>query len=665
MIGVRMDLNLNEIRVSFKNFDFRNLFVNELGWNNPDLETGHVFTKGEKYKYHYIAKGSEIPVIHFELKHFSKATEIHRKLRGKYPDFLGIFSDKNKTKCIFTHWNDKKNRIHKHDYFKGENTDWFLQAFDRIAMPFEKDSTFTKTRDKINKAFNIDDVTRKFFNDFKKNHIDFQKYISGIKNKEEQKIYSLVILNRLMFIWFLQVKGFLNNSDYLIEKLENIRDKKGKDMFYSYFLKLLFFEGFAKKPHLRSEIAKKELHGIKYINGGLFTPHPVEEKNLNIKIKDQAFEKTFQLFNDYKWHDEDSKGDYKEISHDVLGHIFEKYINDMQRKQSGAYYTPDQITEFVSRSSIEKTILNKLNLKSTKYKYKDISDLKKNLDSNLCKLLLINEDSVLNELTILDPAVGSGAFLISALKKLTNIYNVIFEKMKSSNDLSLKNYVKEFEKKHKSISYGIKKTVILNNLYGVDIMKEATEVCKLRLFLSLVSSAIKREHLEPLPNIDFNIMHGDSLIGLLKNDSEKENYKFSFIGKSYSQIINEYNEKTKKYKTRSMSFDQLRELKKDIRQFIKSNQSDLNEILYDKHLRGKKVDKFSPKKDKKKTIINHSDLDKFKCFHWDFHFNQIIQRGGFDIILTNPPWDKVEMNEKEFFNQYDASYLNEHGFRRF
>ena len=648
-----MNNEINILRKHFEDFEFKKLFT-ELGWNSQTKNETIKLNTNDKIEYEHIAEAGKIPIIRFDLSHFSNKKDIHLKLKSNYPENLCVFSDQKKTHCAFTYYDKVDKKVRSHEYFKGQNTDWFFEAFKFMEIPFGSEKQrYTDVKKKLDK-FNTKDITKKFFSQFQNNHLNFQEYITGIKDKKDKKIYSLVILNRLIFIYFLQKKGFINNgnTEYLEEKLKEKKVKE-KDIFYSDFLQLLFFEGFAKEPDLRSDKAKKELSGIKYLNGGLFTPHPVEDNYKNIRIKDQAFEETFKIFKDYKWHIKDNKGGAEEISHGVLGHIFEKYINYIQRKQVGAYYTRDEITYFFSKNTISQTILDKLSEKE--HHYENLDELLGNLTPNLCKTLLTNEDSILNELTILDPSVGSGAFLISALSYLIDIYSPIIRKIQTSNDKCLQEWFKEFKNKHKSIPYGIKKSIILNNLYGVDLMKEAVEVCKLRLFLSLVSSAIDTQDLEPLPNIDFNILCGDSLIGLLKDETESETENLTLFNTSYTQLIEQYNKKIKDYKTQSMSFDELRNLKEKIRKFIDNIKPDLNKLLYDKYLNNVKFTEVKNGDKKIKKLITTNHLEKINLFHWDFCFNKIIKNGGFDIIITNPPWGKIEMMEKEFFNQYNSS----------
>ena len=125
-----------------------------------------------------------------------------------------------------------------------------------------------------------------------------------------------------------------------------------------------------------------------------------------------------------------------------------------------------------------------------------------NLDPNLCLLLL---EDILPKLSLLDPACGSGAFLVAAMKTLLNIYSAVMWRLEFHGNQTEKQWVMKVRNEHHSIKYFIKKRIITDNLYGVDIMEEATEITKLRLFLALVASAATLGELEPLPNVDFNI----------------------------------------------------------------------------------------------------------------------------------------------------------------
>ena len=209
----------------------------------------------------------------------------------------------------------------------------------------------------------------------------------------------------------------------------------------------------------------------------------------------------------------------------MLGYIFEKYIN---QKSFGAYYTRPEITEYLCERTIHHLILEKINSAPiagvTRGRHFDtVNDLLVNLDAGLCRELL----DILPQISLLDPACGSGAFLVSAMNTLIKVYIAITGRIEYLNDSYLTNWLRKARAEHDSLHYYIKKKIITENLFGVDIMEEGTEIAKLRLFLALVSSVQTVEQLEPLPNIDFNILPGNSLIGFLQVNEETYNKRLS------------------------------------------------------------------------------------------------------------------------------------------
>ncbi|MFN7283250.1 MAG: Eco57I restriction-modification methylase domain-containing protein, partial [Dolichospermum sp.] len=470
--------------------------------------------------------------------------------------------------------------------------------------------------------------------------------------------YASVVLNRLMFIYFLQKKGFLDhgNPNYLQDKLK-VSQTQGKDLYYQEFLQTLFFDGFGKAEKFRKQETAVLIGKIKYINGGLFLPHIIEEKYRGkIKINDAAFQDIFNLFSGYTWHLNDTPtGKDNEINPDVLGYIFEKYIN---QKEFGAYYTKPEITNYLCERTINKFISGKIgNI--------EIFD---HLNNQLCQQLL---DEILPQLSILDPACGSGAFLVAALQHLIKIYTAIFEFIQVSGNAENQARLRKIKQNHPSLDYYIKKRVITDNLYGVDIMEEAVEIAKLRLFLSLVASAETVDDLEPLPNVDFNIMSGNSLIGLIRVDDQRFDYMGetkqgnilqSLNSQNYQAILKEKNESIRKYKEHAFIIgevegtdqeDRLGRLKRNINDVNRQSLVKLNQLLLDEFGNLKiKYEEVQLKGKPVKRVLNIADMEALKPFHWGYHFDQIIARGGFDIILGNPPWEIFKPQAKEFFAEY-------------
>ncbi len=666
-------MNLKNARKCLQAFDFTRLFVEELGWSNPSsAKTVPMAVKGLAFTRREVAQLSGVVVIELvmddgAIPNAAGRAAIHKEIAKLHHENVLIFVDAKRSQSL---WYWAKRQDHKiiprtHIYVHGQSGDLLLSKLGAMAMDFADfdDSghvPLLEVTDRLKQALDIEQVTKKFYGEFQEQHLAFLALIEGISDERDRRWYASVLLNRLMFIYFLQKKFFIDGGDefYLQNKLAQCK-KNGADRYYERFLKALFFEGFAKPEDKRTAEVNALLGKIKYLNGGLFLPHPIELRWPKIAVPDKAFENLLTLFGNYSWNLNDTPGGQdNEINPDVLGYIFEKYIN---QKAFGAYYTRPEITEYLCEQTIHRLILDGVaegEGKSARV-FESVGDLLLALDAPLCKKLL---HEVLPNLRLLDPACGSAAFLVSAMKTLINVYAAVIGKIDFLSDRGLQDWLKKTQKEHKSVSYFIKRSIITNNLFGVDIMEEATEIAKLRLFLALVASANTADDLEPLPNIEFNIMAGNSLIGLLHVDDAEfdKRHPPDFFRKSYREVLEEKNELIEVYRRATTYGHDLQELRDGIQAKKQAAVPALNDILLAEFsILGIKVeeatwdDKKKQEGKPKKRSVREADIAALKPFHWGYEFDQVLaEKGGFDAIITNPPWEIFKPNAKEFFEEY-------------
>jgi methylase of polypeptide subunit release factors len=764
-----MSLNVNRVRQLLKEFDFSALFRDELGWDthNAPLE---IQLDGQPQKLQAVAQKRGMVALRCptptgeHLPEYSVRRKIEQQVAKAAHEHLIIFTDAAQTTQIWQ-WvkrePGKPAACREHTFHKSQSGDALIQKLEVIAFTLAEEETLVLgdvTR-RARAGFDVERVTKRFYEIFQKEHTAFLKFITGITESTDHEWYASVMLNRLMFVYFIQRKGFLDGDrDYLRNRLNRCQKEKGRDNFYSfyrYFLLRLFHEGFGKRPKERAADLEKLIGRIPYLNGGMFERHDIEKRyGDDIQIPDKAFERIFDYFDQYQWHlDERPLRADNEINPDVLGYIFEKYIN---QKQMGAYYTKEDITEYIGKNTVlpflfdaarpkckiafenpdGPTIWDLLRENPDRYIYdavkkgaeiplpkeihagiSDVSkrdgwnksasnefalpteiwrevvarrqrhaDLKSKIANrevaNINELVTLNLDirqfaqdviehcegpellralwHAIEKLTVLDPTCGSGAFLFAALNILEPLYEACLDRMEAfvaeldrSGEKHRPEKFSDFRNvlervaAHPSRRYFIFKSIILNNLFGVDIMEEAVEICKLRLFLKLaaqVESDASKENLgiEPLPDIDFNIRAGNTLVGYATADEVKRCLKEFGGGQMRLGVDDELNSYTRFLDRLQIadaawrSFRQQQtelggrvtvEDKAELKSKLKALEDELN-----RYLSGDYGVKTGDKTAYAKWVKFHQP------FHWFVEFYGIVSNGGFDVIIGNPPY---------------------------
>lgn len=839
-----MKVEISQVRKCLKAFDFATLFREQLGWDkhNGKLE---IPIDGSTYSLSGVAQKRGFAAFTCDfIPDRATRLKIDNQVTKSAREHFVIYTDRAAGQQVWQ-WVRREpgkpmaSRDHRFD--TSQSGDHLIQRLEQIAIGMQEEEGLTlfDVTGRTRAAFDVDKVTKKFYDRFKKEHAAFLKFIKGIKDKADRQWYTSLMLNRLMFVYFIQKKGFLDgDTNYLQNRMQLVRDIKGKDKFqnfYRYFLVRLFHDGLGKHENERKldKTLEKLLGNVPYLNGGFFEVHQLEERNTDINIPDKAFEKLFAFFDEFKWHlDERPLRDDKEINPDVVGYIFEKYIN---QKQMGAYYTKEDITEYISKNTIIPFLFDAAEKKCPiafrvspspsggegrgeglpflwrmlrdnpdRYVYAavrhgvidsrtassdptvnndrtdpshkndrtdptnpsdDILPLPKHIAAginnvakradwnkaaddpfalptetwrehvarrtrclelreklaagevhNINDLITLNldiwqfaRDAIVNcegpellrafwqaiqNVTVLDPTCGSGAFLFAALQILESLYSDCLERMQrfvedqdrgipipddgdanmqvrekfigntsptrqqvSSNATNRKNLPKKFHDfrkiladmaGHASERYFVLKSIIINNLFGVDIMEEAVEICKLRLFLKLVAQVERVDQIEPLPDIDFNIRAGNTLVGYVSLDQVRDSQKgtLGFAADDVKRIeedalavdkaFQQFRAQQTQHGGKVTATDKL-----ELRIRLAKLDNELDRYLAGEY--GINIDK-------------EKDFDKWRSshepFHWFVEFHGIMRRCGFDVSVGNPPYVNVS-NVRKVYNVRD------------
>ena len=336
-----MPLNTARVRDYLQAFDLSALFVEELGWDNFSQRLP-ISVEDEAFDLMGVAEKRGVQIFECRtdaLPDYATRKKLEQKVKDYAFEHLIIFTDTAQTTQIWQ-WvsrgarseSAQRTAYREHTYTKGGTGDALIQKLGGIEFQLGEEEAITidvVTR-RLKDALDKDKVTKKFYDTFKRERDAFLSFVEGIKAQGDREWYASVMLNRLMFVYFIQRKGFLDGDEnYLQNRLKQLQETQGDDKFHSFyrhFLIRLFHEGLGGRQ--RTGDLDRLLGRIPYLNGGLFDVHELEETYPDIQIPDEAFGRIFAFFDGYDWHlDERALGQENEINPDVLGYIFEKYIN--------------------------------------------------------------------------------------------------------------------------------------------------------------------------------------------------------------------------------------------------------------------------------------------------------------------------------------------------
>lgn len=558
-------------------------------------------------------------------------------------------------------------------------------ARDRL---FELSKTEKLNLHAVSRSFSVGRMSDDFFKEYKSHFENLWQYLAkkpalrqevfGIKSTkpEDQKpIRDFVkkLMGRLVFLYFIQKKGWLHLSeDFVGAEPEDQRfmrqlfdaAKKG-DNFWADFLVPLFYKTLNRPDRTNNafKINRKAVGTVPYLNGGLFEKDFKKVEQVNIPHK--YFKELFDFLDSYNFTIVEDSPEEREIAVDpeMLGHIFENLIEDNRTK--GTFYTPKEVVYFMTRECLLNYLTEKLELKDSDHK--KLQELKsfvyRKEMGGWVKGEAAEIDRLLDDVKICDPAIGSGAFPMGMLLEIFQMKSQLF------SELVLKGEAQKFD------AAEVKEKIIHRSIYGVDIDQGAIDIARLRFWLSLI---VDIKEPRPLPNLDYKLMQGDSLresfegidlhfkeeffkvdivdeVDLFGNPVKPQTSLHRFFASSAgSKEFDLANLEEELFDTHDQ--DRKKEIRQKLdgleREFIKEvvarQLEQVEESLTQMRANPKKTTAYQNKLRKQETrreelvqmriYVGKMELYEKPYFLWHLYFKHIFDRGGFDIVIANPPY---------------------------
>lgn len=521
----------------------------------------------------------------------------------------------------------------------------------------------------VTEAFSVERLNKEFFAGYKS---QYKKFLDYRKNdSKDNRDYVKKLLGRLVFLQFLQKKGWMGvpsgnynwsggDKSYLSNLVERY---DGNERLLSDVLKLLFFETLnePRTGDIASPILGKNIK-IPYLNGGLFDKDRLDL--LDIDFPYIYFKDLMEFFGLYNFTIDENDPDDAEVGIDpeMLGHIFENLLED--NKDKGAFYTPKEIVQYMSRESIIQYLKSHTNenlhpsiellVKSGKVN-KDLQE----------KATAVEINSLLQQVKVCDPAIGSGAFPMGVLNVLFHCRQLLYGFMHDKQSFS------------PSI---IKREIIQENIYGVDIEQGAVDIARLRFWLSLV---VDENDPQPLPNLDYKIMCGNSIVARYGLDVHIDNVfeEYNKQHKNDKITLQDFKELVKRY-TNTSSYQDKKAFRTKIEEIKSAFKTELDKIKISnrRKLEFKIIELESPtlfgnatkdnietakklRKDLAKILKKEQEVTDNKwysnSFEWRFEFPSLLNDDGkfvgFDVVIGNPPYIKEYTNKSAFDGYRETS----------
>lgn len=465
-----------------------------------------------------------------------------------------------------------------------------------------------------------DALTARFYRGLER-AVDTMAESSRTASDAARREIALLDTSRLLFLCFLEAKGWLDGDHaFLAHQFETCAAKGGR--FHDRVLRPLFF-GTLNTPLRRRTGAAARFSSIPFLNGGLFTRTPAERRARGLAFSDDAYGALiYDLFGQYRFTAAEESAGWSEAAVDpeMLGRAFESLMLSRERQRTGAFFTPFALVDRVAGCALEDA--------------------------------MAGDRAALERLTVLDPACGSGAFLVHALERIA---------------------ARRAERGDTRDIGAIRRDVLTRSIFGVDVNPTAVWLCQLRLWLSVVIESPDGDAsaIAPLPNLDRNVRAGDALAGSAFNDAARPTPG----GPALRRLRERYARATgvrKQSLARELDRAERTRMLASIDAELASLAARRRDLIGTQRGRDLFGDRYRPSRDERHATV---DLRRRAAalrslrrriqggsalpFSWSVHFGDVAARGGFDVVVGNPPWVRLHRIPAEqrvaFRRDYDVA----------
>ena len=508
--------------------------------------------------------------------------------------------------------------------------------------------------------------------------------ITGISNVTDRQNYAMLTLQRLVLLQAIQQKRWLDNDIWYLQTRFQMALQENRSFFTTCLQPL--YQSLAL-PKIERPVVLNETIGDVPFLGYLFHTHRLEQIYTEVVIGNQPFEQILG------WLSEQTNADgLNPWASGDLGYCLERQSVPQQRAERGAsdkslnssgsagvVYDPP--LEWLCQRTLRQFLINRLQSTICESDFTDLNDLLFNANAKTCRYLI---QEVLPSLRILDPACGSGNSLVAIYQQLTEIFSVLIGHGQQTQDRQLNIWhaglaeeVEATSHSQPDVIQAVQQRILKNNLYGVDISIPAAESTVFHLLLHTISAAQSAQDIEPLVDLSFNVLSGNSLIGLISVDEERfekintrgdrdilqGNLLQPLVADSYQTILAEKNLAVEHYKYRNQMLAEARNvpdyaraalLKEDILRLDIKAQDKLDRLLLHQMSQQLGIQYKAAQLAEKphRRPLTLEDIDILQPFHWGYHFNKVLAKGGFDIVVCAPPQGAFKPTAAEFLQKF-------------